>query len=46
MPKNEETENIFTDPKLFSLIKNDLEEIKMRKSLADLASYQSSQSSK
>ena len=39
-------ENIFTDPKLFSLIKNDLQEIKMRKSMADVSKYQSHQSSR
>lgn len=28
--------NLFTDPKLFSLIKSDLEEIKMRRSMGQL----------
>lgn len=37
-------ENLFTDPKLFSLIQSDLEEIKMRKSMAEMSSYQSGQS--
>ena len=42
--KEESSENLFTDPKLISLIKNDLEDIKMRQSISREPSNHSIQS--